>query len=314
MKQRGSSSALIIISVVLLGIAFAAYRLFLPKSVINQAQQGLIQSESAWKERGIAVSGKFADADVVDLGEGKFRMYYSVEPEVRGNKLEMYSALSTDGINWVKEAGTRKEFGAFPDVVKLPNGKFRLYFQNMAIIKSAISDDGLAWTDEPGVRVDKNESGFVLDSVGAQSTIQLADGTYIMVYRGVENAPYGTEKLPNQTTSIYFYATSIDGVTFSKKGLAIDTRNDTLKGFADGADWVRWNNREWRVHFWTYRGIYHVTYQNGKFSQPEFDFSKNSNLPFPPDPPGDPTLAKIKGNWFMYYGQHTKGIYYATLE
>jgi hypothetical protein len=36
--------------------------------------------------------------------------------------------------------------------------------------------------------------------------------------------------------------------------------------------------------------------------------------PFPENPPGDPTLIEINDKWFMYYGQHTKGIYYATLE
>ena len=35
---------------------------------------------------------------------------------------------------------------------------------------------------------------------------------------------------------------------------------------------------------------------------------------FPSSPPGDPTLGKVGGQWFMYYGQHTKGIYYAILE
>ena len=35
---------------------------------------------------------------------------------------------------------------------------------------------------------------------------------------------------------------------------------------------------------------------------------------FPPSPPGDPTLGKIGNKWHMYYGQHTKGIFYATLE
>lgn len=309
MKQQGFSLVVIVIIIALLGVGLGAYWLFFSSHVLNQTQSG-----STWKEVGSAVPGQFADADVVDVGNGKLRMYYSVEPEVPGNKLEMYSSISTDGIHWVKEAGTRKEFAAFPDVIRLPDGKFRLYFQNMGVIKSAVSDDGLTWINEPGVRVDKNESGFNLDNVGAQSTIQLADGTFIMVYRGVENKPFGNEKLPNQTTSIYFYAISPDGINFSKKGLAFDTRNDTLKGFADGADWAKWDDGQIKLYFWSYRGVYHVTYQNASFSQPEFDFSNNPNVPMPPNPPSDPTLVRVNGTWFMYYGQHTKGIYYATLE
>jgi hypothetical protein len=312
-KQRGVSSVfIVVIGIVLLGAGVASYRLFFsnPTTTPNISPQ----SESTWKEIGSAIPGQYADADVVELGNGNFRMYYSVEPEVPGNKLEMYSSISTDGINWVKEAGIRKEFSTFPDVIKLPDGKFRLYFQNMGVIKSAISDDGLTWVDEPGVRIDKNESGFNLENVGAQSTTQLSDGTYIMVYRGAENKPYGTEKLPNQTTSLDFYAVSQDGLNFSKKGIAFDTRNNTLKGFADGAEWVKWDEEQLRVYFWSYRGIYHVTYQNGSFSKPEFDFSNDPDTQMPPSPPSDPTLTKINSTWFMYYGQHTKGIYYATLQ
>ena len=200
------------------------------------------QTESKWQERGVVVAGQYADAEVVDLGNGQFRMYYSIEPEVPGNNLEVYSAVSKDGINWTKEAGTRKRLATFPDVVKLPSGQWRMYFQNGGVIKSALSTDGLKWADEAGTRIDKGQPGFDLDNVGAQSTIRLDDSTYIMVYRGTINESYATkEKLPNQDMHIYFWATSKDGLTFEKKGLAIDSRNETLLGAADGAEWVRWD-------------------------------------------------------------------------
>jgi len=324
-----------------------------------------VQAESKWQEKGVAISGQYADAEVVDLGNGQYRMYYSIEPEVPGNNLEVYSAVSSDGINWEKESGIRKTFATFPDIVKLPDGRWRMYFQNAGVIKSAISTDGLSWTDEPGVRIGKSESGFNLEDVGAQGTIRLDDGTYIMLYRGTINEPYRTrEKIPNQDTHIYFWATSKDGLTFEKKGLAIDSRNDILLGAADGAEWVRWDDGELRVYFWSYAGVYHVIYnaslqersdviasdyKDGTFSQPVFDFtnkqsfssnkqsfssnkqsfssnkqsfssnkqsfSSNNKDPmakFSPNPPADPTLAKINGKWFMYYGQHTKGINFAT--
>ncbi|MBI2627438.1 hypothetical protein HYW72_00750, partial [Candidatus Nomurabacteria bacterium] len=103
----------------------------------QQPQQTVQQA--AWQLGGIAIAGKYADAEIVELGSGNYRMYYSIEPEVPGNKLEVFSATSTDGINWKKEEGVRKEFATFPDVVKLPDGRFRMYFQNAGVIKSAIS-------------------------------------------------------------------------------------------------------------------------------------------------------------------------------
>lgn len=286
-------------------------------SLQNQKSKQVKQTESKWQEKGVAIAGRYADAEVVDLGNGQYRMYYSVEPEVPGNKLEVYSAVSSDGINWEKESGIRKTFATFPDIVKLPDGRWRMYFQNAGAIKSAISTDGLSWTDEPGIRINKSEQGFNLEDVGAQGTIRLDDGTYIMLYRGTINEPYKTsEKLPNKDIHVYFWGTSKDGLTFEKKGLAIDSRNETLLGAADGAEWVKWDasgQTELRIYFWSYTGVYYVIYKNGTFSEPVFDFTNNKDpvAKFPPNPPADPTLIKINGTWFMYYGQHEEGIYYA---
>lgn len=270
----------------------------------------------SWKVGGIAIAGKYADAEIVELGNKQYRMYYAVEPEVPGNRLEIFSASSADGINWSAEAGVRREFSAFPDVVRQPDGRFRMYFQSAGVIKSAVSDDGLKWIDEPGVRVDtSNNLGLKLDDVAAPSTLPV-DGTYAMVYRGTINQRYAQD-VPNSNTQLFFWATSKDGLIFEKKGLALDSRNSIFLGLLDGPELVKWSDGEIRLYFWSYRGIYHTIFQNGTFSQqPEFDFAQatDSRVPFPPNPPSDPTLAKINSTWFLYYGQHTKGIYYATLD
>ncbi|MBI2595232.1 hypothetical protein HYW46_00665 [Candidatus Daviesbacteria bacterium] len=312
---------MIIIVVIAIVTAFLLLG-FLKQSVVPKSSpqtekvETVQDKKSGWKEGGVAIAGGYADAEVVDIGDDKYRMYYSVEPEVPGNNLEIYSSTSTNGINWTKEGGIRKEMVTFPDVVKLADGTWRMYFQNAGIIKSAVSKDGLTWTDEPGVRVTNSELGFTLDNIGAQGTYRLDDGIFIMLYRGVINEVFKTaDKVPNQTTGIYFWATSKDGLTFEKKGLAIDSRNETLLGAVDGAEWVKWDNGELRVYIWSYAGVFHVVYKDGIFSQPIFDFTTDKEDPmakFSPNPPGDPTIMKINGKWFMYYGQHTKGIYYAT--
>lgn len=322
MKEKGAASPIIVIVLVVAVVAILTlFRFFnKPRNIQDQSLQNAIsdqveQTQSKWQEKGVVIAGQYADAEVVDLGNGQYRMYYSIEPEVPGNNLEVYSAVSSDGIKWDKESGVRKTFATFPDIVKLPDGQRRMYFQNTGIIKSAVSSDGLNWSDEPGIRIDRNEQGFNLENVGAQGTIRLDDGTYIMLYRGTINQPYQTsEKIPNKDTHIYFWATSKDGLAFEKKGLAIDSRNDILFGAADGAEWIRWNDGALRVYFWSYAGIFYVTYRDGTFSEPIFDFTNNKDpmTKFPPNPPGDPTLAKINGTWFMYYGQHERGIYYAT--
>jgi len=270
----------------------------------------------SWKLGKVAIAGKYADADIVDLGNGEYRMYYSEEPEVPNFKGRVYSALSPDGINWQQENGVRKEWAIFPSVIKLSDGRYRMYFQNEGVIKSAISNDGLLWKDEPGTRVDaSNNAGLKLNNVAAPTVMKIADA-YIMVYAGAINEKY-PEKVPNNEIHLFLWATSADGLSFEKKGIALDSRNNEFKGWIDGTEFIEWDDNSIRLYFWSYKGIYYVLYKGGNFSEDAvFDYTTNDNPlnQFPENPPGDPTLAKINGQWFLFYGQHTKGIYYAVMK
>lgn len=268
-----------------------------------------------WKNEGIAIPGKYADAEIVELGNGKYRMYYSTEPEAQGFKGQVYSVISSDGINWKKEDGERMEWATFPSAIKLPDGKYRMYFQNQGNIKSATSSDGLSWNEEPGTRMDAaNNEGLNLENVAAPTVMKTGD-EYTMVYRGTINERYPA-KVPNDNTQLFLWATSKDGLNFEKRGIALDSRNEEFQGLLDGPEFVRWDDGSIRLYFWSYRGVYHATFANGKFSEAEFDFTTavDLNNRFPENPPGDPTLIKINNKWLMYYGQHGKGIFYATLE
>lgn len=273
-------------------------------------------TQPLWQSGGMAIGGKFADAEVVELGDGRYRMYYSAEPETAGFEGQVYSAISGDGINWTQENGTRMKWATFPSVLKLSDGRYRMYFQNAGVIKSAVSDDGLSWTDEPGVRIDQaNNAGLVLANVAAPTVIKTGS-EYIMVYRGTINEKYPA-KVPNNDTQLFLWAVSKDGLSFEKKGIALDSRISTFSGLLDGAEFVKWDDGAVRLYFWSYRGVYHTVFENGKFSiNTQFDYTtaQDSNIMFPENPPGDPTLMKVNNKWFMYYGQHAKGIYYAVFK
>lgn len=268
-----------------------------------------------WKNIGTAISGNYADAEIIELENGVYRMYYSLEPEVQGFKGQVYSAISSDGIKWDKEDGERMEWAIFPSVIKLPDGRYRMYFQNQGLIKSAISSDGLSWNEEYGIRIDTaNNAGLNLENVAAPTVIKLGD-EYILVYRGTINEKY-PDKVPNNNIQLFLWAISKDGLTFEKKGIALESRNDEFKGLLDGPEFVQWDD-EVRLYFWSYKGVYHITFKDNKFlDKSEFDFTaaSNPNVIFSENPPSDPTLIKVNNKWFLYYGQHTKGIYYATLE
>lgn len=271
-------------------------------------------TKDGWKEVGPAFAGTYADTSIVALADGTYRMYTGVQPEVAGNKLEVFSATSKDGITWTKEAGNRKTMATFPEVLKLDDGTYRMYFQNAGVIKSATSKDGLTFTDEAGTRIDiTNDAGITLDNVAAPAVLKLNDGSYIMVYRGSINSAYTAETVPNKTMGVLMWATSTDGKTWTKKGLAVDTRTSTeLKGWADGPALVDFDG-EIRLYFSTYAGIYSSVFSNNSFSTPKFSWTltQKSNTVIG-IPPGDPALLKVDSTWYMYFGRHPEGIYYAT--
>ncbi|HIH13454.1 TPA: hypothetical protein HA242_07060 [Candidatus Woesearchaeota archaeon] len=286
-----------------------------PVKEIAEPPAAPIEKVPAWTYGGQAIAGNYADSDFVGLGDGKYRMYYAIEPEVPGNKLEVYSATSSDGMKWVPEEGVRRTFTVFPDVVKLPDGTWRMYFQNAGVIKSAKSSDGLKWTDESGTRIDtKNNEGFAFERVAGPTTIY--DGSkYIMAYSGALSGKY--KDAPNNEMAVLMWATSVDGLKFEVQGMALDTRNDNYYGFADTPDLIRWDDGKIKMFFWGYLGVYESIFTGEGFTEPVMVYKAKDEDPmhrFPSSPPGDPTLGKVGEKWYLYYGQHTKGIYYATLE
>jgi len=216
------------------------------------------------------------------------------------------------------EYGGKAVEGRYADaeVVRLANGSYRMYYQDQGVIKSALSSDGLSWRREEGVRVYASSPELTLDSVGSPTVVRVND-SYIMVYRGTINQRYPyPDRLPNDNTQLFLWATSRDGLLFEKKGIALDSRKERFKGFLDGPEFVKWGDDPLRLYFCSYQGVFHVAFKGGEFSGVELDYTTASDPknPFPPDPPGDPTLIRIGSEWFMYYGQHTEGIYYATLR
>jgi len=154
-----------------------------------------------WKwEPGIRVNfGQSGDWDTtavrapegVLLKDGRIRVYYIgwngasgpyASNRQPGERWRILSALSADGLEFVKEPGVRIDLDpaadpphgevamAKPLVVRLTDGRWRMYFAAPCVIDadaansssrrlllSAVSSDGLAWRREPGVRLFSEE-------------------------------------------------------------------------------------------------------------------------------------------------------------
>lgn len=133
---------------------------------------------TAWvKDDGIAIdldtpldSRKILTPNVIRLPSGGYRMYYTglsfgAVSAYETSEGYVLSAVSDDGATWRKEPGIRLDAHPphatqrvlCPDVVPLPDGGFRMYFEarvpdQPSCVLSAVSPDGLHWDPEPGIR------------------------------------------------------------------------------------------------------------------------------------------------------------------
>ena len=78
-----------------------------------------------------------------------------------------------------------------------------MYYQDGLGIVSAISRDGINWTKESGIRIDSsNNDGLELKQVGAPTTMQQADETFVMVYAGYIDKKFDPQA-PNKQTHLF---------------------------------------------------------------------------------------------------------------
>ena len=263
-----------------------------------------------WEEEGPRIEGKYCDAEIVKLDDGRFRIYYSLEPEVPGFAGQIYSAVSEDGLNF-KEEGEVMKGATFPSVIKLPDGRWRMYYQKAGAIRSSISEDGLRWTEEKGIRIEKGEKGFYDDyNVASPTVIQLKNGQYKMFYRGSVKGRYEPNSQQEEVSRL-LSATSSDGLSWQKEpGIVVDTMTEELHGQVDGPKVILWDDGKLRLFYWSFEGIYvSELLDEGKVVSTKLILQSQG-----PRAPGDPTVIKIGNTWRMYYAYHTEGIYSAMLK
>src|SRR3990167_2439312 len=126
------------------------------------------------KEQGVRISpgtgfeSNVCDPTVVDLSDGRMRMYYKGADNQNagpGQSIhKIYSAISSDGLTFQKE-GLRIDsetngdngWASVPDAIILSDGRVRIYYVTASGMEhgigSAISSDGLSFVKEEGLRV-----------------------------------------------------------------------------------------------------------------------------------------------------------------
>jgi hypothetical protein len=128
---------------------------------------------------------------------------------------------------WTVDPGIRLEDGSVPNIHRLEDGRFRMYYGGAGGILSAISPDGLTFTKESGVRVPPGSQGSLEMIVSDPTLVMLNDGRMKMYYKGASGSGG-----PGQAIHSIFSAISTDGLQFEKEGIRIDSQQTLDKGWA----------------------------------------------------------------------------------
>ncbi len=120
---------------------------------------------------GLPADRSVADSSAIVLEDGRVRLYYFAQKE------GISCSISENGIEFIPEAmGLLHEGYGMPRVVRLEDGRIRMFVSDWQGVWSAISEDGLAFTLEEGLRLSTEDSGF--DRIGKFTILPLVDGGY----------------------------------------------------------------------------------------------------------------------------------------
>ena len=191
------------------------YVYFVDVSVDGIAERiGLISSSDngqTWSEKEYIDIDGISDKVPVDpapflLGDDRIRLYYFDINEERSSmgsasENKIYSAISSDGVNFVEEGVCFSKEGVFdPDVIEV-DGMYRMYVGDLEgnRVISATSSDGLNFVEEG-----------VAYTGGAVPDVFYKDGVYYLYTAGID------------------ISTSSDGVSFTKTSYRFESSINML--------------------------------------------------------------------------------------
>lgn len=274
-------------------------------------------AHAGWTKSTSVVPGRYADAEVFRLPDGRYRMLYGTESEVPAEDFGIYSSVSSDGKTWRSEGRVLAGSFSGPDVVRLPDGGYRMYLDGQTTtttetgtttvvgVVSDTSADGATWRPESGLRLPASWLGAG-ERYGFTSTMRLPDGSWLLAYEVDRDGQYA-RNVPSGLARIW-WATSPDGLTFTRRGVAVYSSNKLLLGSARSPEFFGK-----QLYFHSLKGIFHVTWNGKSFTRrPKLALAScrdpKKAFPWTP-PPADPTLVRIAGMTVMFHGDHTRGIF-----
>ena len=109
---------------------------------------------------------------------------------------------------WVKETGLRIDIGTSPDVIRFPDGTWRMYYTVEEGIVSAISTNSMDWTKEGGFRLTADPKSKDQARIGSPDVFQIGKDKFRMIFEGMDE---------KQKEHKLFSAVSSDGITWTRE-------------------------------------------------------------------------------------------------
>ena len=136
----------------------------------------------------MGITGSMADTTTLRLNDGRWRMFLFAGQGYR-------SAISTDGLTFTMEAGSRLPNGNGQSrVLRLDDGRVRMYHISAGGISSSIStNEGLAFTLE-GQRISAGAAG--LTQLSGPGIARTADGRWRMYFSELDTPEAAVVPLP----------------------------------------------------------------------------------------------------------------------
>ena len=177
----------------------------------------------------------FGSVSAVGLPSGGIRIYGEYAPisAVPSNP-QIMSYFSDNGVQFFLESGIRVSEGRMPSVVRLSDGRYRMYLEDTvpteASFWSAISSDGLNFTLEPGNRLKTTDTGNEVNGFTSPRVLALKDGRFRMYYGGIKSGSNGDCLLLSAVSTDGLAWTREDGIRINAKSHCIDWAGSFLSG------------------------------------------------------------------------------------
>lgn len=253
---------------------------------------------------GVEAGLPVADATAIQLADGRVRLY--VFAQGQGTR----SAISTDatGTAFTAEPGVRSTNDAWgqPRIIRLPDGRLRLYYTAGDGVRSGISTDGLVFTDEPGLRLSAAELGY---EPGAMSIVPRTGGGYRAYFSDLEKpgAPPGGHYIRSAVSDDLLNWTVEPGIVLgvgATQGVQETVSHPFAVANADGSVTLYYQGERatpGSVPPVSYRGIYRATSADGR----TFSSEEKTGIVNGADPD---VITLANGTVMMYYGDFNSTI------